>query len=181
MPACSPPQPASDFLTVGNPYTNGAAAQFTGSLRFDAVVGDPASTADEADVRVQANLLDLRCTAAVFACTAGTGSDYTGVLEANLSLRITDRDSYPVPLDSATITDVWRFPFTIPCSATTDPAIGSGCATSTTLDAIMPGVVREGVRSVWEFNRIEVNDGGADGDSATDDFTLFAVPGVFVP
>ena len=99
----------------------------------------------------------------------------------NLTLRITDRDSYPVPLDSATITDVWRFPFTIPCSATGDPSTGSACSVNTTLDAIMPGVVREGVRSVWEFNKVEVNDGGADGDSDTDDFTLFAVPGVFVP
>ena len=181
MPACSPPQQTSDFLTVGNPDTNGAAAQFRGSLRLDALVGNPGTSADEADLHIKADLQDLRCSAAMFACTGGAGSDYTGELEANFNLRITDRSNYPVPLDSATTTDVWRFPFTIPCSPTADSAIGGACSVDTTLDALMPGVVTEGVRSIWEFNSIDINDGGADGDNETDDFTLFARPGLFVP
>ena len=52
---------------------------------------------------------------------------------------------------------------------------------NTTMDAIMPGIVREGIRSVWELNQVEVNDGARTASSDTDDFTLFAVPGVFVP
>jgi hypothetical protein len=38
------------------------------------------------------------------------------------------------------------------------------------------------VRAIWEIVEVEVFDGGADGDAeTTNDNTLFAVPGAFVP
>ena len=45
----------------------------------------------------------------------------------------------------------------------------------------MPGVVKEGKRSIWELAQIKVFDGGADGDADTADNTLFAVQGAFAP
>jgi hypothetical protein len=41
--------------------------------------------------------------------------------------------------------------------------------------------VQEGRRAIWELGQGRVFDGGADGDPATNDNTLFAVGGVFVP
>ena len=49
------------------------------------------------------------------------------------------------------------------------------------MDAITPGAVPEGARSIWEFGRARVYDGGPDGLAATQDNTLFAVQGLFVP
>jgi hypothetical protein len=42
-------------------------------------------------------------------------------------------------------------------------------------------VVKEGVRSAWEMDRVEVYDGGSDGLASTSGNTLFAVQGLFVP
>jgi hypothetical protein len=53
---------------------------------------------------------------------------------------------------------------------------------TTTLDAVQPGMVPEGKRSVWELGSIEVYDGGADDLAATPSGnTLFARQGVYVP
>jgi hypothetical protein len=42
--------------------------------------------------------------------------------------------------------------------------------------------VNDGDRTSWEFSRLQVWDGGADGDWSTKvDNTLFAVQGLFVP
>ena len=45
---------------------------------------------------------------------------------------------------------------------------------STTFDAVMPGAVPEGKRSIWQLGQIEVYDGGSDGLAATAGNTLFA-------
>ncbi len=45
----------------------------------------------------------------------------------------------------------------------------------------MPGIVVENSRSVWEFDRVNLFDGGPDGSLATQDSSLFATQGVFVP
>ena len=53
---------------------------------------------------------------------------------------------------------------------------------STTADAVIPGSVPEGKRSIWALDAIRVFDGGPDGDVSTDDGQdLFATQGVFVP
>jgi hypothetical protein len=53
---------------------------------------------------------------------------------------------------------------------------------STTMDAVMPGAVPEGKRSVWQLGQVTVNDGGPDGQAATDGGnTLFAQQGIFIP
>ena len=71
--------------------------------------------------------------------------------------------------------------FPVPCSATVGPE-GASCSTSTTADAVMPGVAKENKRSVWGLGQLQVFDGGADGDAdTTGDNTLFAVPGLYAP
>jgi len=52
----------------------------------------------------------------------------------------------------------------------------------TWLDALVPGIVRERSRAIWQLQAIRILDGGADEDADTlGDNNLFAVPGLFVP
>jgi hypothetical protein len=52
---------------------------------------------------------------------------------------------------------------------------------STTLDAVLPGLVRERARAIWELGQVEVLDGGADGMAATPGNAVFMRQGLFVP
>jgi hypothetical protein len=59
--------------------------------------------------------------------------------------------------------------------------MGSNCTVDTSLDAILPGAVTEGTRSIWQPGQIQVYDGGTDGlASTTADNMLFLDQGVFV-
>jgi hypothetical protein len=89
-------------------------------------------------------------------------------------VRVTDRATGPL-----TLADV-GLPATVPCTATATAA-GASCALDTTLDALLPGVVDEGARAIWEVAGFEVLDGGPDGDADTPGNSPFARPGVFVP
>jgi hypothetical protein len=170
--SCSPPRPASRYLTIGTPDANGQSADSTGSVGLTAVPGNPSTTANEADVRVAAGITDVRRQADL--------SDYTGELEALLTLRITDASSGASGSDPATLVDT-PLRIAIPCSATSGSA-GSTCSIVTTADSVVPGVVTEGRRSIWELGPVNVFDGGADGlASSAGDNTLFADQGVFVP
>ena len=70
---------------------------------------------------------------------------------------------------------------TVPCTATSATTTGSNCAVATTADSVVPGVVIGGLRSVWEFDQVQLLDGGPDGDADTPDNALFATQGLFVP
>ena len=69
----------------------------------------------------------------------------------------------------------------MPCTATGDTTIGSTCAVATTADAVTPGVIKEGMRAIWQLGQVQVLDGGADGVASTTPNTVFARQGVFVP
>jgi hypothetical protein len=170
-PSCGPPVQSSDHLTVGTPDANGQAAASAGHTALRAVVGDPGTPADEADVNVSVNLTDVR--------RKQTLDDYTGELQARITRRVTDRYNGNSQTEAATVADV---PLEIPvqCAATGGSA-GSSCTVSTSLDALLPGSVSEGKRAIWQLDRVRVYDGGADGSADTDDNTLFATQGVFVP
>ncbi len=107
-------------------------------------------------------------------------SDYEGELELRSRIRITDRRSGPGADEPATGEDI-DFPVTVPCAATEDTTIGARCEIATTAEAITPGAVSEGARSIWQFGQPRVYDGGPDGLASTQDNTLFAVQGLFVP
>ena len=49
------------------------------------------------------------------------------------------------------------------CTANADPVLGSSCAASTTLDTLVPGIVREGGRTVASLSRVTLNDAGPNG------------------
>jgi hypothetical protein len=59
--------------------------------------------------------------------------------------------------------------------------MGSTCSIDTTADAVLPGVVKELRRAVWQMGPVQVFDGGADGVVSTNPNTLFLTQGVFVP
>ena len=173
--SCAAPQMASDFLTVGTGDSNGKPARNEGHVRLGVLAGNPATPADEADVAIDLFSDDIFTKA--FA-------DYAGELRATFSVRITDRDNTPSGGGSsgaATTADV-PLGATFGCAPTADPQEGSSCSASTSLDALIPGAIKEGKRSIWQLDRIRVFDGGADGDGDTvADNTLFATQGVFIP
>jgi hypothetical protein len=174
FPSCTPPTQSSGELTIGTADANGAPTKSVSFVRYGVQLGNPATPADEANVRIIASVTDVR--------KASDLSDYTGELQLDQGLRITDRDNTPYPGGSgpATVTDA-GFPVTIPCGATADTSVGSTCAVDTTADAILPNTVKEGRRAVWQVGQVHVFDGGPDGVASTPGNTLFMDQGVFVP
>ena len=173
--SCAPPQQASDHLTVGTADSNGRPTKSEGSLRLDAVPGAPGTPADEADVLLALSITDVRRRSDL--------EDYTGGVRARIPIRVTDRDNSPSPagLSQGTGIDA-DVAFDALCAATGDTTVGATCAATTSLDAVIPGAIKEGKRAVWELGQAQVFDGGADGDpSTTGDNTLFEVQGLFVP
>ena len=173
FPSCNPPVQTSPRLTVGTPDANSRAAAMVGSVRFGVLPGNPGTPADEADV-IDRDQGHRR------APTAGL-SDYTGELEGRVSLRITDRLNGPGQNEGATVTDT-PFSFAVPCTATSGTGnVGATCALNTTADAVVPGMVVETKRTIWQMGDVELRDGGPDGLASTQDNTLLRAPGHLRP
>lgn len=174
FPSCAPFQLSSNRLTVGTGDSNGKDAFMLAFMRLDVVPGNPATVADEADVKLQAFVNDI---------FNKDLSDYTGGLRGELPVEITDKDNTPSPVaQGAATAQTFPFAFDFACTATADPSKGSDCALNTTFDALVPGAVKEQRRAIWALGQAKVYDGGTDGNPATTaDNTLFAVQGVFVP
>jgi hypothetical protein len=170
--SCNPPQPASDHLTVGTPDSNGRPVNASGFANYNVVVGNPGTQADEADVSLGVDISDVRM-------QSGLG-DYTGQLQVTASLSIVDKYNGSTPVDPATMSPI-SFSFTAPCSATADTTVGSNCAVQTTADSLVPGVVVEGQRAIWQLGQVEVLDGGSDGVASTTPNTTFLRQGLFIP
>jgi microcystin-dependent protein len=164
--SCAPPQQSSQELTVGAFDANGQPALSVGSLRLGTQVGNPSTPADEADVAVILNITDVREQSGL--------ADYTGEIAAVLAARITDRQG------GGATTEDFTFELVAQCGATGGSA-GATCALNTSFDAIAPGAVVEGERTLWELEGIEVTDGGGDGVALTQPNGVFARQGVFVP
>jgi hypothetical protein len=172
--SCAPPQLASGQLTTGTPDSNSLPVRMTASLLLRVVTGNSSTSADEADVRIDADLNDV---------FNKDFSDYSGALRASMPLRVTDKDNTPSPGGpGAATTTPFPYGFDIPC--TPDPAVnvGSDCSISTTADTLVPGTIKESLRTIWQVGRVRVDDAGPDGNPDTvADNTVFAVQGVFVP
>ena len=185
FPSCSSPAPTSGNLTVGTPDHNGAAANFSGFVRYEVQVGAPGPP-DDSDIGITVGLTDVRCAGAGSACgpaNARGGSDYTGELQVNATARLTDKwngTSAGGGTDPATVVDI-PFPVAATCMATSSTAIGSSCGITTSAVALAPGMVRDGDRQVVQLGQVRVDDGGPDGRASTADNSLFAVQGIFVP
>lgn len=173
FPSCADPEPVSGRLTVGTPDANGQPASFIGRVRFGVRPGDVATSADEAEVSLVLVMSDVR--------DGLTLMDYTGELELVVGTRITDTLNGPQAAEAGTLTDL-ELRAAVPCAETADPLEGSTCELTTLLDALIPGVVVERSRAIWELAGATVNDAGADGDAGTPaDNAAFAVPGIFIP
>jgi hypothetical protein len=151
----------SSALTVGSPDANGMPANSTGFALLNSIVGNPATPDDEADVSLAFTLTDVRARPALL--------DYSGDLQFRPEFRLTDREGAGGP--TATLQDV-VLPVAVPCTVTLDPASGAICSLATTLDALTPGLVKEGARAVWQLRSAEVRDA---------DDHVFARPGLFIP
>ena len=171
-PSCNPPVQSSGQLTVGSPDANQRAASSVGSARLRVIAGNPSTPADEANVAFTVSITDVRLKSDL--------SDYTGELELAAVLRITDKLNGTAPVDGGTTADL-PFPVTVPCAASASTTVGSTCSVSTTADAVLPGVIAEGKRTIWQLAAVRVNDGGPDGLAATPPNTVFATQGLFVP
>jgi hypothetical protein len=168
--SCSAPTQRSDYLTFGSPDANGKGANSIGSVRLDVQVGTPV---DEADVLVNASLTDVRNQSSL--------TDYTGQLQTNTSVRITDANNGGASgSDPATVSDM-PLAATMTCAATPSATTGGNCSVSTSLDALVPGTVTESKRAVWQLGEVTVSDGGSDGLASTGPNTLLARQGIFVP
>jgi subtilisin family serine protease len=162
--SCKPPQQASDQLTAGTPDANGQAPAFVGAVTYNAIAGDVRVGVAVTDVRNKADL-----------------TDYTGQIQADQTLRITDRlNGGPAPTETGTVQDT-NLPVTVPCAATASSAAGSTCSIVTTANSLVPGLLAAGRRTIWELGQVKVYDGGPDGIASTQPNTLFAVEGLFVP
>jgi glucose/arabinose dehydrogenase len=171
-PSCNPPSQASDNLTVGTADANGRAPNSVGYLKYNVLLGNPGTPADEADVSFQFGFSDVR--------SAGSFADYGGELQPRATIRITDRGNGPATNEAGTVQDL-VLPATVPCTLTADTNVGSTCNLTTTLDALTPSLVRESARTIWELGPVEVMDGGPDGDVDTPTNQVFARQGIFVP
>jgi hypothetical protein len=170
--SCNPPVQSSGQLTIGAPDANGLGLNGMGFVKALAIAGNTATQADEADARFIVSMTDVRNRTSGF-------PDYTGQLQLETSVRVTDRDNGPSLV--GTVQDT-PFKVTVPCSTTADPAVGSTCSVNTTADAVVGGgTIKEGRRSIWQLGQVRVNDGGADGVASTTPNTLFLTQCVLVP
>jgi hypothetical protein len=173
FPSCAPPQPGSSILTVGTPDANGAATNFIGSVRYAVIAGNAATDADEADIKLTANLSDVRNNPGL--------TDYTGSVQVSANVQITDNINAPEMPEPGTVQS-FKYTFPVPCTSTASTTVGSDCIANTTADALVPGTILENRRSIWELGQIEVIDPGPDGNFATTtDNGTFAREGVYAP
>ena len=173
--SCNPPAQTSGHLTVGTADSNLKPTKSASSAGYNVIAGNPATPADEADVQISVFVNDVY--------EQGALTDYPGELRASASLRITDKLNQPFPggPQAGTMIDIVLSPV-VPCAVTDDLDEGAVCSLTTSGDALAPGTVPEGKRSIWELGRVQIEDGGADGDAdTTGDNTLFMTQGVFVP
>jgi hypothetical protein len=169
--SCSQPTQSSQLLTVGTADSNGRPTLSLGYVSIETVRGNPATHEDEADVRVTLEITDVR--------RRSNLADFTGGLIMPLDVRLTDRYNGCCAVggpDAGTVQDGWSGDLEVgaPCAATADPDVGSTCSVSTTIEALAPATVLEGLRTTWELGPIKVFAVGADTGP-------FAVQGVFAP
>ncbi len=182
FPSCDGPVQSSHYLTVGTPDANGAGANSIGSVILS-VISTPLE-----DIKIDSTITDVRClpATAVVVCNstnAAAGPDYSGQIDFNTVLRITDHYNAPTLNEAATVFDS-TFPVKGSCANTASTLIGGQCDIHTTANAVLPGFVPQGPlasRAVIETQQLQVYDGGLSGIAGAPDSTLFMDEGTFVP
>jgi hypothetical protein len=199
VPSCDPPVPSSAYLTFSapdRPAPFNTAADGSGSLTLKVTCLAPGTTTetgeappcpaagDQLDVKINSTLAGVRCAGVSGGCISA-GVPYEGKVLGVLDLRLTDRQNGAGEAKAGTVVDT---PFTwgIQC-------VVGACSSTTSADAVSPGLALEQKRAVWGLRAASVLDGGADGDLAAaggscppacvanDGETVFLRSGLFAP
>jgi hypothetical protein len=179
--SCTPPTQTSQHVSVGTPDANGAGARSIGFLEI--VVPSPSN----GRITITSSISDVRCLPGTSAAVCGSanaadGPDYSGELQANTTIRVSDHVNGPDLNEAATMVDI-PFPINLQCSNTPDTAVGGVC-TVPPGPLVQPALYPETSsmpRAVVDTSQIQVFDGGPDGQVSTQDNTRFEVQGLFVP
>ena len=177
------PQQESSWLTAGTADVNGAGSNSVGFVRLDVL---------SADIQIQMSLSDVRCmpATALAVCptpNAAAGRDYTGELQLQVGLQITDHSNVPSSFTNTGTLVAIPFPVKVPCTSTGSTTIGSACGILTTMNSVAPNWAQPNKRMSFEIPQgvpgggIQVFDGGMNGIAGSTGSTLFAETGVFVP
>ena len=187
-PSCNPARQESSYLTVGTPGANNNPANSIGSLRMASfcnggAVGEapPCNTTagDQEDGSIKVSYTDVRCLQATSGGCTDVYGDYLGDLGLIANVRVSDLNSGGA--GGATVQD-FALNVDVPCSQTPE-GIGSDCNVTTSIDSLLGanGIV-ELQRAIWDFQAVNVYDGGNDGVGATQvGNQLFARMGLFFP
>jgi hypothetical protein len=180
FPSCNPPVQASSYITIGSPDANGAGANSSGSVLLRVKSSSPEDvliTSTGSDIRCLPGTSPTVCSSA----NAADGPDYSGELQGNAMIRISDHYNGPSLNEAATVIDI-PFPVNGTCANTpTNTAVGGLCSVNTTANAVVPGSVKDTQRGVVEIQQLQIFDGGQDGLVASAGNTLFSVQGIFIP
>jgi hypothetical protein len=134
---------------------------------------NPADGTDTEDVGIVVHLSDVVCRRAVPGCSA-VGADYAGLFWAETPMRLTDHANgsptgqvcsdgagAPPCVVATTINTTFGF---VRGQCVDNGGPGGGiCSASTTIDAGIPGTVKEGQRSVLDTMGFTMYDGGTNG------------------
>ena len=173
-PSCNPPVQTSPYLTAGTPDANGKPAGGVSYFFARAWKGNPSTPEDEALVRLVTRVRDVFRRSDI--------TDYAGEIRVEVDVRVTDRLNAPHPPSGGAGTGSFTLGWTIPCRKTQVTTRGGDCNLGTNVDALVPGAAVESARAIWQFERIQIFDGGADSDADTlADNRPFLVPGIFIP
>ncbi len=159
-------------ISVGTPDVNDKPAIASGFVQYRVVVGDPNTPEDEADVRIRVHQNDVRIWRSPY-------DDAVGTLVVYADLRVTDTFNAGGGSDgSATVVD-HRLYAGAPCVSTAGPE-GATCSLDTSADALVPGIVPERRRAIWQIGKVRAyHSFGAD-PHLVNPLVTFA-QGVFVP
>ncbi len=197
-PSCNPAVQASNWLTSGTTDANGFAPQ---GVAFAKIIVCPSGTTASGncsspagmsapDVRIESNGTDVRCKVggpSQARCEGGQYSDYTGQVEGNATIRITDHHNSATAGgtgETATVVDL-PFPVIGQCAANpaggSTTAIGGTCSVLTSANGVVPGAVVPNKRANVQISTIQIFDGGQSGVAEAPDATLFGEQGIVIP
>jgi hypothetical protein len=183
-PSCAPPSQASAVLTVGSPDSNGHSASSVSQVKYRVIATTPE------DVSVFIKVTDVLCRATNAACPGGALSDFDGKLLVKATIRLTDRYNGSPLVEGATVQDL-DIQIPIQCVATpASSTTGGACQGTVSVNSLLPGVVGNTKRAIWQFEKLSVLDPGPNGTGfgagcpstcGDGDETVFMRPGVFAP
>ena len=206
LPSCSPPVLESDILRM---RTVGSASGFI-KLRVFCVPPEttppctPGDGQEEEDIAIDTFQSDVQCASVSAPNNCGAvGQDYTGGLMGTSLIRITDHSGGAVACTNNTgaapcvVVTTINTDFSVPTNGPTDPspcvatagAAGSNCNFTSTINAQVPGAVKERQAGVVSIFGLKIKDLGADGTlgagcppvCGSGDEKTFADQGIFLP